>query len=558
MESLTVFLKTARIVLCCVVPLILASCSGISILRFSDPAEEIRKNAAKGDALSQLYVAHILEEGAGLPKDHKSAAEWYRKSVDQGNPRACYALARMMLDSSVLPQNDADAVRLLFQSADAGFYQAQVLLGGLYLAGRGGNEFAAQIKRYKRRAEQGEAQAFYSLGWIYQEGAGVPRSRVNAKKWLTRGDEQGNVLAARILGDITLTEQGKDREKAAANWYEKGARSGDVVALSRLLLLKERGSALSKTDAALPPPKLTEIDHDYRELQNNVIKREEGKDIRLAMVASRRILDIDPSDSEGQKHFSRLREKGISRLSALYSSASKEIASGNKDEFRSIISKLLTEEFDEQLLGEVVASYWSHSDEIVRNAERSGSDLVGTLESLDNDDSIRKSQAKIKKLTLLFHEAIGRGLKERPEDPELTALLHKGDLVISDISRKRDDIKEKDKEKEKTKDKETDSGVSLLNKGRSLLHDGHFDAAAKLFEKLTRTPGYTDIAIAYVYLGIANLARINPSKIVEAKKLRLKGFSSFQNAMRFDRMVTLPANYEKFRDVFEEAKKLLK
>lgn len=92
-------------------------------------------------------------------------------------------------------------------------------------------------------------------------------------------------------------------------------------------------------------------------------------------------------------------------------------------------------------------------------------------------------------------------------------------------------------------------------RGRRLLEEGRFEEAARTFEKLVGTPDFAGIANAYLYLGIANLARINPSHVTEAKTLRLKGFASFQNALRFDRAVTLPKGYEKFREVFEEARK---
>ena len=97
-----------------------------------------------------------------------------------------------------------------------------------------------------------------------------------------------------------------------------------------------------------------------------------------------------------------------------------------------------------------------------------------------------------------------------------------------------------------------------MKKGQTLLDSGKFDEAAGIFDKLTRTHGNNRIAMAYVYLGITTLARINPAKVIEAKKLRLKGINSFQNALRFDRSVSLPAGYGKFKDEFAEALKRLK
>jgi tetratricopeptide (TPR) repeat protein len=120
------------------------------------------------------------------------------------------------------------------------------------------------------------------------------------------------------------------------------------------------------------------------------------------------------------------------------------------------------------------------------------------------------------------------------------------------IVKKRDEVREeKRKEAAETPD-------ALMKKGQALLDSGRFDEAAGIFDKLTRIHGNKRIAMAYVYLGITTLARINPAKVIEAKQLRLKGIASFQNALRFDRGVSLPAGYGKYKNQFAEALKQLK
>jgi TPR repeat protein len=525
------------------VPFFLASCSFIQKIKFTDPVEEIRKIAESGDARAQLYLAHILDEGAGLPRDGRSAVEWYRKSASQGEPRALYELARLTLSGSVGQGNDAEAVRLLFKAGEAGHAKAQVLLGGMYLTGKGKQEFASQVRHYRKGAEQKQPKALYVMGWIFHEGAGLPRSQSEAKKLLTRSDELGNTLSARVLGDISLTESSSAEKSTALHWYEKGAQHGDLVAFLRLLSLPQSGATVPSSEH-----KLDDIDHGFLDLQNTLIAREEEQDVNLALLAAQRLMEIDPGDSKGRKFLGRLSKATASRSSALLAMAGTAIDKGHKDEFRNTLGKLLLTEFDELQLSRLLARYWERSDDTVRSAEKSGAELLRSLDALDNMESIKKNPAKIHRQISLFRETLDRGLKERPGDQELLTMQHRGEKLIADINKKLDELKDTDGE----------ATTAELNRGRSLLDNGKFDSAAKVFEKLARTPGFTGIAMAYVYLGITNLARINSSKVVEAKKLRLKGFSSFQNALRFDRMVTLPSGYEKFRDVFDEAKKLLK
>ena len=49
-----------------------------------------------------------------------------------------------------------------------------------------------QLAEIRRLAEQGDAEAQYSLGWRYDEGEGVPEDKAEAVKWYRLAAEQGN------------------------------------------------------------------------------------------------------------------------------------------------------------------------------------------------------------------------------------------------------------------------------------------------------------------------------------------------------------------------------
>ena len=46
----------------------------------------------------------------------------------------------------------------------------------------------------RRRAEQGDAEAQFSLGFRYGEGEGVPEDRQEALKWWRKAAEQGHAM----------------------------------------------------------------------------------------------------------------------------------------------------------------------------------------------------------------------------------------------------------------------------------------------------------------------------------------------------------------------------
>ena len=148
-------LTVLRHVLLLLFTMLLAACSHPVGQLFSDPLETITGQAEKGDAQSQLYLAHLLEEGAGVARDSKAAASWYSKSSVLGNPKAAYGLAGMHLAGTAAPENESMTVRLLFAAAEKGDSRAQVLLGGLYVAGKAKNEFLTQLNHNRRKAAQG-------------------------------------------------------------------------------------------------------------------------------------------------------------------------------------------------------------------------------------------------------------------------------------------------------------------------------------------------------------------------------------------------------------------
>jgi TPR repeat protein len=47
-----------------------------------------RQGAEKGDPSGKFFYASCLQDGLGVPKDTKAAADWFRRSARAGQPRA--------------------------------------------------------------------------------------------------------------------------------------------------------------------------------------------------------------------------------------------------------------------------------------------------------------------------------------------------------------------------------------------------------------------------------------------------------------------------------------
>ena len=92
-------------------------------------------------------------------------------------------------------------------------------------------------------AEQGDADAQYNLGMLYDDGVNVPQDAAKAAKWFRRAAEQGHVAAQSKLG--VMYEKGRNGvpqdssgvpqdSTESARWFRRAAEQGHVAAQSRL------------------------------------------------------------------------------------------------------------------------------------------------------------------------------------------------------------------------------------------------------------------------------------------------------------------------------------
>ena len=61
--------------------------------------------AEQGDALTQILVGSIYDNGDGVPEDDAEAVKWYRKAAEQGHADAQYNLGFMYANGEGGPTN---------------------------------------------------------------------------------------------------------------------------------------------------------------------------------------------------------------------------------------------------------------------------------------------------------------------------------------------------------------------------------------------------------------------------------------------------------------------
>jgi uncharacterized protein len=139
-----------------------------------DTALLARANA--GDAASMVAMGESYAAAAGVTRDLKLAAEWYRKAADKGDVSGELHLAALYRD--------------------------------------GGKGFARDMAQaaawYRKAAEQGDVGAQATLATLYSMGQGVSQSYVEAYYWLdlaaaVKGPKQAQYAANRQMMGAHVT-----------------------------------------------------------------------------------------------------------------------------------------------------------------------------------------------------------------------------------------------------------------------------------------------------------------------------------------------------------------
>tara|TARA_B100001057_G_scaffold79655_1_gene74802 strand:+ start:1898 stop:2446 length:549 start_codon:yes stop_codon:yes gene_type:complete len=97
--------------------------------------------------------------------------------------------------------------------------------------------------------EEGDPTAQYELGFMYQNGEGVPQNYSKAVKWFRKAAEQGDSNAQYRLGLKYSVGHGVPQDYSeAAKWHYKSAEQGNTGAQLSLARMYDRGNGVQQND----------------------------------------------------------------------------------------------------------------------------------------------------------------------------------------------------------------------------------------------------------------------------------------------------------------------
>lgn len=267
----------------------------------------VRRQADNGDMKAALLVGLLFDRGIGVSASHSDAMYWYEEA--DKSPVSAFILGTYTSQGNGVKKDLQKGQALLQQAADAGFSYANLNLAvmqqqnrdaflpnlekanalgnapaGLLLADyylSSGND-GEQMKRahdiYQKLANLGDKTAQVKLGYMYDQGLGVPVDVASAEKWYTMAAEQGQPVGQFLLGNLYqlghltpepdtalakkwysraqdqfipaaialgfINDTSDDNYQQAQISYQKAAAQHDAIGLFNLGLLYEKGKGM--------------------------------------------------------------------------------------------------------------------------------------------------------------------------------------------------------------------------------------------------------------------------------------------------------------------------
>lgn len=183
-------------------------------------------------------IAREFEKGEVVVADRRISEAWLRTAADLGDASAAWKVAKYHLESTAIDKDNATLVRYLKLAADRGVVPAMTELAKSYEAGAiVDKDPDLALSYFAKAAEAGSRSSLTHLADLYQADSDNPVAAGLYEKTLhaiaALDDPPGWVFSR--LGSMVLAKKGRwSGEDEAKAYFERGAKVGDVTAISNL------------------------------------------------------------------------------------------------------------------------------------------------------------------------------------------------------------------------------------------------------------------------------------------------------------------------------------
>ncbi|WP_018980726.1 tetratricopeptide repeat protein [Saccharibacter floricola] len=211
--------------------------------------ERFRHLAESGDPLGAFNLGVCLAQGLGGGRDETRALYWMSKARD-GIVNAQYWYGRMLYEGIGLSADPVNGLKWIEKAAEAGMPEACVAAAQLLVTGAvaGRRDHQKALALYHQAAEQGNVDAFFSLGAMYGGGHDIPTDRSRAFDYFEKAAQRGHGLAQMMVGRyLARGLAGHTDVDQARLWLRRAVKNGakeaekDLKELDQQRLSAEKG-----------------------------------------------------------------------------------------------------------------------------------------------------------------------------------------------------------------------------------------------------------------------------------------------------------------------------
>ncbi len=215
-----------------------------------------------GNVPAQIMLGALYNKGGAVMRNDKTAASWFEKAANQGNPEAQYQLGNLY-ENSQLPKDYKAAAHWYHKSAQQGLSKVQARLGMFYAQGLGVTQNPNEAILWSGKAAlQGNADAQYWFGLNYIQGSRTSKDAQMAIGWLSKAAAQGHTDALLLMARAYQRGEGTPKDAVLAYALNKLALANKTSSIATQQrddledeLSSEQLEASNKLAAELQKPK---------------------------------------------------------------------------------------------------------------------------------------------------------------------------------------------------------------------------------------------------------------------------------------------------------------
>ena len=155
---------------------------------YATALRELKPLAEQGHVSAQNNLGAMYGTGRGAPQDNTTAVKWYRLAAEQGFAPAQDKIEELQRKiSEQKPSSTLTAEKSAPPTTKGNYWKGQVAYRN--------QDYATALREWEPLANQGNANALFNLGVMYQYGQGVPQNYKTAIKWFRLAAKQGHPRA---------------------------------------------------------------------------------------------------------------------------------------------------------------------------------------------------------------------------------------------------------------------------------------------------------------------------------------------------------------------------